>query len=367
MYKGSNGQAIAIGVKSHVLYNKLLTPAHYWALLNLKSTTEIGDFLRQTDGYKEILQKIPSSKLHRVNLEKALRSALLEEATSFMPYLSGAYRKIFTDWLGWHEAEHIKTIFRWIGSRDFNRDTIRSRLESVPGSKLSYDLLLSCKDYNEALEVLRDTKYYDVIKEPVSHLIRGEESLFSFELALDNFVEKKLFNHLTELPSSDITMLKPVFGARIDLLNLYHFYRCTRYYNMSLEETISHLLPVRYKVSTHNLREIHKAGESWEERLGKLNELFPVYGKVYETALEQNDKELALEVLNKRFTYLKALSVFRRSTPGFHTALSYFLLKSQEVDDIIRIIENVRYDYDRKIAATYLVRPIFSGGENSWQ
>ncbi|MEG1642182.1 MAG: V-type ATPase subunit [Synergistaceae bacterium] len=366
MQKSSHGQAVAIGVKAHVLYSELLTPAHYWALLNLKSTTEIGDFLRQTDGYRETLQKIPSAKLHRVNLEKTIRASLLSEAASFLPYLSGGQRKLFVDWLGWFEAEHIKTIFRWIRSRDFNRDTIRSRLEDVPGSKLSYDLLLSCRDYQEALEALKDTKYYETIKEPVSRLVRGEDSLFSFEHALDNFIEKTIFDDIKELSKDDRETLIPLFGARIDLINLYHFHRCTWYYSMTPEETLSHMLPVKYKVTSHKLREMNKEA-SWQERLDKLEEAFPQYGRIFKDALNETDKELALEVAVKRSTYLKSLSVFRKGTPGFHTVMAYFLLKSQESEDIIRIIEDVRYDYDRRIAAGYLVRPIFAGGESSWQ
>lgn len=363
----SQGQATAIGVKAHVLYSKLLTPAHYWALLNLKSTTEIGEFLRQTEGYKDALQKMSSATFHRVNLEKAVRSEVLSEAASFLPYLSGTQKKLFTDWLGWYEAEHLKTIFRWIRSRDFNRDTIRSRLDIVPGSKLSYDLLLSCRDYKEALDALKDTKYYEVVKEPVSRLIRGEDSLFALELALDNFAEKSIFDDLKKLPDADRQKLEPVFGVRVDLLNLYHFHRCMWYYKLSLEETLSHMLPVKYKVTTHHLREMYKSSSTWQERMDKLEELFPKYSKIFKTAMEEEDTELALEMSIKRHTYLKELSVFRSSTPGFHTAMSYFLLKSQEADDIIRIIEDVRYDYDRKSAATYLVRPIFSGGESSWQ
>jgi V/A-type H+-transporting ATPase subunit C len=62
-----------------------------------------------------------------------------------------------------------------------------------------------------------------------------------------------------------------------------------------------------------------------------------------------------------------ALKIFQKGSPGFHTAMSYFILKSHELDDVIRIIEAVRYDYDRRNAANYLIRPIVSGEEPKWQ
>lgn len=366
MASTSHGQATAIGVKSHVLFGKLLTSEEYWALLNLNSTSELADFLKQTKGYKEHLEMLPPAKVHRIDLENAVRSAILSEATSFLAYLSGPMRNLFTDWLGWYESEHLKSIFRWIRSKRLDRDTMRQRLFSIPGSKLPYDLLLNSRDYAEALEALRDTKYYKALREPVNRLINGEESLFSLELAIDNLVETLLYNDINSLSETEKTLLEPLFGTRIDLLNLYHFHRCTWYYHMTLEETLSRMLPVKYKVKTKHLRDMSK-GATWEERMERLGVSFPVYAKIFRDALEQTDMELALEIAIKRYNYFKALSIFQKGVPGFHTAISYFVLKSHEVDDVIHIIEDVRYDYDRRNAANYLIRPIFSRGEATWQ
>ena len=359
MLSTSKGQATAIGVKSHVLFSRLLTSEEYWALLNLGSTAEITDFLKQTEGYGSHLETIPPAKVHRVDLENAVRSAILSEATAFLSYLAGPQRELFVDWLGWYEAEHLKSIFRWIRVKRLDRDEMRKRLFVVPGSKLSYGLLLNSRDYGEALDALKDTKYYKAVAEPVRHLINGEESLFSLELAIDNLVESSLYNDLKNLPEKEQKLLEPLFGSRIDLLNLYHFH-------MTMEETLSRMLPVKYKVKTHHLRDMAR-GATWEERLDRLELSFPVYAKIFRDALEKEDRELALEMSIKRYNYLKALAIFEKGPPGFHTAISYFILKSHELDDIIRVIEDVRYDYDRSQAATYLIRPIISGGEPKWQ
>ena len=366
MQSTSKGQATAIGVKSHVLFSKLLTSDEHWALLNLNSISEIADFLKQTEGYKEHMETLPPAKVHRVDLENAVRSSILSEATSFLYYLSGPRRHLFTNWLGWYEAEHLKSIFRWIRTKRLDRDEMRRRLFTVPGSKLSYDLLLNSRDYNDVLEALKDTRYHKVLTEPVKRLINGEESLFSLEIAIDNLVETSLYNDLRGLPENEQKLLEPMFGTRIDLLNLYHFHRCVWYYHMTLEETLSRMLPVKYKVKTHHLREMSK-GTTWEERINRLEESFPVYAGIFRSALEQEDRELALEMSIKRYNYLKALAIFQKGPPGFHTAISYFVLKSHELDDVIRVIEDVRYDYDRRNAANYLIRPIISGGEPKWQ
>ena len=366
VFSTPQGQAAAVGVKAHALFGKTLTEDHYWALLGLSDTAEIANFLRQTPAYKDALELLPVDTVHRVDLENAVRSALLEDAASFLPYMEGGRKKLFSAWMGWFEAGQLRNIFRWIRSRRVDRDSMRKSLHSVPGTKLPYDLLLNSRDYGEALEALAGTKYYDAIKEPIRRLVGGEESLFALEYALDSFIERERFNSLKIIPEEDRKVLMPLFGTRLDLLNLYHFHRCTWYYKMTIEETLTRVLPIKYKVKTHHLREIAK-GATWEERLERFEALFPVYGNIFKNALEKPDKELALEMSIRRHNYLKTVLAFQKGVPGFHTAVSYFIIKSYEADDIIKIIENVRYGYDRRTAATYLVRPILGGGELAWQ
>lgn len=362
----SNGSSTALGVKSHVLYSQLLRADEYWALLNLNSTTEIAGFLKQTAGYGSRLEALLPTKVHRIDLENEIRSSVLAEAESFLFYLGGEQRSFFICWLSWYEAEQLKSIFRWIHSRRTDRDLMRKRLFHVPGSKLPYEAMLNARDYNEALEALHETKYYNVLCEPVRRLTNGENNLFSLEMAIDNLVEMNLFAGIQKLRPEERAVLGPLFGTRIDLLNLYHFHRCMWYYNMTIEETLSRMLPVKYKVKAHHIREMSK-GNGWEERIAIMEELFPAYGGIFRQTLEQEDKELALEMAIKRYNYLKALSILRNGIPGFHTAIAYFILKDHEVTDIIRMIEDVRYDYDRRSAAQYLIRPIINGGETAWQ
>lgn len=366
MHTSSKGQATAIGVKSHVLFSKLLTSEEYWELLGLDSVSEIANFLKQTEGYKEEIEPLSSVHVHRVDLENAVESSILVEATSFLYYLSGPRQQFFIDWLGWYEAEHLKSIFRWVNTKRLNSEEMKKRLFVVPGSKLSYDLLLDSKNYNDVLLALKETKYYKILVEPVKRLMEGEKSLLSLEIAIDNLVETSLYNNIKNLPKKDQKILEPLFGSRIDLLKLYNFHRCIWYYHMTPEETLSRLLPIKYKVKTQHLRDMTK-GTTWKERVEILATSFPVYAGIFRNALGQEDMELALEMSIKRYNYLKALAIFQKGPPGFHTAISYFILKSHELDDVVRVIENVRYDFDRRNAANYLIRPIISGGEPKWQ
>lgn len=362
----TSGTAITVGVKSHVLYSRLLTAEDYWYLLSFKTTTEIAEFLKAQEGYRLRLSTLPRTKVNRINLENAVRSEIFEEASSFFKYLSGIRREVFVDWLGWYEAEQLKNIFRWIRSRRLERSEIRARTFDIPGSNLPYDNLLNCRNYEEALDLLNNTKYYNVLKEPVKRLHKGETSLFALETAIDYLNESELDKDLHLLPKAEKKFLLPMFKSRIDLYNLYYLHRCIRYYNMTTEEALSRMPPIKYTVKMEHLREIAKAGE-WDARLDVMEKYFPAYAKLFRDAWEKENKELALEASIKRDNYNQALDIFKKETPGYYTALCYFILKSHEIDDIIRMIEDVRYGYNVKFAASYLIRPIISGGERAWQ
>lgn len=360
------GETVAMGVKARALYSRRLTDDDYDVLLSSNSIAEIAAFLSTTDRYSEQTAALPSP-IHRIELESAIRNSILKEAGSFLSYLGGARRAFFDSWLDWYEVENIKSIFRWIRSRRLDREQMKPRLYMVPGSKVFHDTLLNGNSFEEVHAALRGTKYYRQIANAVKRLGEGEESLFSLELALDNLCEMQLFKNLQKLDKDERELLNPFFGSRVDMLNLYNLMRCLLYYNMSLEETLSRMLPVKHSIKTRHLRHIAK-GADWDERLGRLESISALYGKFFRDAMDKPGFELSLEMSMKRFGYFKASAVFHKGSPGFHTAMAYFLLKSYEVDDIIRVIEDVRYDYDRRSAAQYLIRPIIvTGGEPVWR
>lgn len=367
MQSTNKGRIIAIGARSHVLYSRLLTADQYWTLLHLKSTGEIAVFLNDTAGYKNLLPVLVNAQTHRIDLENAIRSVVLSEGKTILSALSGERMTFFSNWLAIYEVNNLKNIFRWIRSRRLDRDTMRSRLFKVPNSKLPYDALLNCVDYREALTTLEGTKYHDAIADQVDDLLKGREtSLFPLEQSLDNLFETELNQSVAHLPSADRAILAPVFGARADLYNLSNLHRCLNYYNMIIEEVLSRTLPVKYLITNKDLRAIAKGADN-EERVEILSHKFKAYAEIFRNAFGSKDLELTLEINIKRYLYMLELAVFKKGTPGFHTAIGYFLLKLHEIDDLIRIIEDVRYDYNRHTAVEFLIRPIISGGEATWQ
>jgi V/A-type H+-transporting ATPase subunit C len=362
----SLGERVSIGVKARVLYSRLLTSNDYWSLLESETVTEVVGKLRST-AYGDFLSTLPEEP-HRHEIEEAVKSSLINQAENFIIHFSSPRDRFFHAWFACYEAENLKSIFRYIrAGRTSERDDLRRRLYSIKTSKVSFENVLLAKNFSEVADALRGTRFYRVLKDPLSRLSTGEErSLFPLEMALDSFVEITLFKALKKLDPSEREMLLPIFGTRIDLYNIYLLYRSMVFYDMTPEETLNRLLPARYRVSLAILREAARL-KSYEDMIEKMKERFPVYAQLLVDAVGDAAPQLALERNIKRYIYMQAKKVFNSAPPGFHTAMSYFVMRNFEIGDIIHVIEVVRYGYDRWKAAAYLVTPVVLGGEIEWQ
>ena len=357
---------MAVGVKAHVLYSRLLSIDDYWELLGSDTVTEIGQKLQNTS-YAEELETLPPSP-HRHDLEAAIKNTLMGQAENFLFHISSPRDKFFKALLYGREADNLRSVFRYVAAGRTNREELRERLYISKQSSISYDNVLSARDFMELSDSLRNTPYHKVLAEPLRRLHTGEESsLFPLEMALDIFVELSQFKTLKKLERAERGRLIPIFGIRADLFNLFILYRAIEFYNMTPEETLNRLLPSRFRVTMPILRELVRA-ESGMAVADMIKVRFPKYAEIFSPSPDDESPHLSMERNIKRYIYLQASRVFGEGPPGFHTAVSYYVLKEFEIADIIRIIEYVRYGHDRRNAAEYLTRPITAaGGESEWQ
>jgi V/A-type H+-transporting ATPase subunit C len=296
-----------------------------------------------------------------------VKSSLISQAENFLTHFSDTRKKFFRVWFAWYEAENMKSIFRYIRAGRTERDDLRRRLYPIGISKVSFESMILAKDFSEVADVLRGSRFYKVLAEPLHRLATGKDiSIFPLEMALDTFVELTLFKAMNKLAPVERKSLLPIFGTRIDLYNLYILYRAMVFYDMTPEETLNRLLPVRYKISFSVLREAVRF-ETFDMAVDMLKARFPAYAQLITEASGNDEPQLALERNIKRYIYMQAHKVFDSGSPGFHTAVSYFILREFEISDITRVIEGVRYGYDRRKAAMCLVTPVVSGGESEWQ
>lgn len=361
----SLGERVSIGVKARVLYSRLLSEGDYLAILDSETVSQALEKLKST-AYGELLVSL-TSESHRHEIEAAVKATLISHAESFMVHLGNPRNKLFKAWFSLYEAENLKSIFRNIMSGRTSKDDLRRRLYPITATKISFEKVLLAKSFSDVAEILRDTHFYGVLAEPLRSLASGEErSLFPLEMALDAFVESAIFKALHEFEPAERAVLMPIFGTRVDLHNLYTLYRAMLFYDLTPEETLNRLLPVRYRISVAALREAVRF-KTFDVLRAFIKERFPVYSPLLEEVRGDEEAQLLIERNFKRYIYMQAHKIFVTGSPDFHTAIAYFILRNSEIADITRVIESVRYGYDRRKAAAYLVTPVVSGGESEWR
>lgn len=361
MSYSSHGECVSVGVRAHVLFGRLLSHDDYMRFLSSDTVPELVKKLKTTS-YAKALEKAPSEP-HRREVEALIKADLLDEARSMIAQLSAPRDQFFRAWVRRYEADNLKSIFRGIASGRLNREEMRQRLFIIRSSTVAYDELLETRSFDEAEKVLASSRYGKVLSEPLRKLAAGEtKTLFSLEMAIDGFIELSLARALKKLSSFEQKMLSPILGLRVDLYNLYMLYRSAAFYSMSPEEALNRLLPVRNRVGIDFLLNALRASTP-DEALDMIRANYPEYARVLTDQSEQGDTQLVLDRNIRRFLFIEARRLFAAGSPGFHTAMSYFMMKEAEAADIIRVIECVRYGYDRRHALRYMVMPFAAGGE----
>lgn len=355
------GEETAAGTRARTLFSSLLTDREYHELLDCDSVSEILNRLKTTEGYARTLADIPAD-IHRSELETHLEGIPFLEARSFLTSVTASRRDWLRAWLGLYDAETLNRVIRKVFSGHEGVSGLEERFRRVPGSPLPEKALLAVGSLDQVLEALRNTPWYRILQEPFKAALREGGNLFPAEMAVDALALTRLIQASKALTRSGKGTLSDLLGTLADLQNISWSIRGLHYFGMGFEEMINRLLPLRHRLSFDTLR-----------RLGRSSDLDELWGHLGRTPYADVfgptpiTDSMALEKLIKNHLWNKALSILRKGTPSFGALGAYLFLRDQEIRDIKMIIEDVRYDFNRRDAAVFLARPLMRGGETSWR
>jgi len=355
------GEETAAGTRARTLFSRLLTDREYWELLDCDSVGEILGRLRNTDGYARTLEAL-SADTHRSELEAHLEGISFAEARRLLTSVTSTRRGWLEAWAGLYDAETLNRVIRKVFSGKEGAGGLEQRFRSVPGSSLPEKELLAAGSFGQILEALRDTPWFRILQEPLKAALAGGGNLFSAEMAVDTLALTRLVRTSRTLAPSGKGTLYDLFGTLADLQNISWTIRGLHYFGMGFEEMINRLLPVRYRLSFDTLRKLGRSRD--------LDELWDHLGRTPYSHLFGSrpiTESMALEKRIKNHLWNKAFGILRKGTPSFAALGAYLFLRDQEIRDIKMIIEDVRYDFNRRDAALFLARPLIRGGETSWR
>jgi len=174
---------------------------------------------------------------------------------------------------------------------------------------------------------------------------------FDMEEALDEYYFKTVLDSAKKyLTQEDYNITKNFFGTEADVQNIIWIYRYKKYYDFTEEEILGHILPNRRKLRREQIRALSAANvEDFRSVVSETR-----YRLLFAGDAAQWDSS-ASDYLRNMF-----MSQMRHNRYSFAAIVAYLFLKEIDIQNIITIVEGVRYGMEPQQIEQYLIL----GGQN---
>ncbi|MBE6082386.1 MAG: hypothetical protein E7205_06835 [Tissierellaceae bacterium] len=346
---GNPKRFAAVNTKIRSLERKFMTEEDFINIMNKKNTEEIFLYLRDNTEYRDVLENLDGSKIHRPDLEREIKVHIFVQFRKIVKYFDESYKKLFQILLMKYEIEDLKFYLRKL----LRNEKLTFRVNEY--GDLDYEKLSNAKDINKFVEELRDTEYYKALKPYLGE--KNKKLLFYMVISLDKLYFSKIKEQGLKLSKEDSKKLFETIGRNIDLLNIEWIYRGLKYYDLFPEELINYTLPEGYRLKYNDIKKLCYADDLKEFQQIILN---TEYSFLFDT---KKDVDLFMERRIERYLYFKFISLIKASRMDITVSLAYFYLLEYEVKDIFSIVEGIEYNLSFDEMKEYLIRRIKGSGK----
>ena len=156
--------ANAMSAKAKAMLSKKLTASDYQILLQKKSVSEVASFLKNNTYFKDVLDGINEGSIHRGQLETLVRMDLYNRISRLLRYSDKKEEEFYRLIVSQSEISIIVDCIRSFHTND--KTIMISKMPTYIQGKISFNLkdLSKADNFDELLGVLKNTKYYDIIK-----------------------------------------------------------------------------------------------------------------------------------------------------------------------------------------------------------
>ena len=334
-----NHQANAVLAKVRGMYGRMLTPAQYEELLRKQSLPEISAYLREKTSYAKALAGVQDSAVHRGLLEDLLERDQFHQYERVLHYIDpqeGVWRIVTLNL----EVELLLSCLRGIISGR-QQESLLADLPTAlqPWVRFKMVDLVGVQSVEQRAQVLEHTPYGPALRELLERyppLPDRQVRYTSIEMGL----RARYYTTLLEWAARSTrgqaaSQLRELIGLRAELLNLTALWRVKTYFPDQKAGWVDQLLPFRCKLTLREWQAMVKAPDR-----AALEAL--VRRSWYGRRLPVEAGE-PIEVLAGRLRCQVCRRWMRFATDPQVVYTAYMMLRTMETEDIVRIIEGVRY------------------------
>ena len=334
MANGNNG-SIALTTKLRAMYGKRLTAQNYRELLHKQNVSEIAGYLKQQVAYSETLHDINENSVHRGQLENVIRRQIFTDYIKTLKYINTSELKFYRFFLNRMEIGEILSCIRFLVSGNSGEYFFSLPSYFAEHSKVDLFALAKVKTYDELLNLLTNTPYHDVLQK-FDPKAENKTDIIMIESELYKVYYTKLFHIIDEYFKGMLRdEIRDSFGIELDLINITQIIRLKKYFNLKGDQIKPLVLPYYFRIKETELARMADAPDA-DGALQALGETS--YGKYFDQHNYDFIERISQEII---FEHNKKLLAF--STSSSVSVVAFLQLKRLEIDNVISIIEGVRY------------------------
>ena len=332
-----------ISAKILAMYGKRIKRNDYNDLLSCKTVSEIACYLKNETNYNRELKEIDEINIRRHELEFLIRNKLINDLAAIGKY-EFTTREIFAQYtIIKSEVELILHIL--MGLLSYKKEYVYYDLPDFfkVHTKLNLELLLNINDYDDFYKFLGNTPYYKLLIDLKP--INSEEriDLSKVEQILYNYLYKNFFDSIDKIKNKTTRKnLKNIFSSFIDYSNfvrIIRMHRVRNYRNFALLDNGT--------IKDKDIEEMKKAISE--------EDIFDIMKELPQGKRMLKMKYNYLDQLPKKVLYNKCRQSIHSTNDASMIFLSYMFLSQIEIDNIINIIEGIRYSVSKNEIEALLV------------
>ena len=320
--------------KARAMYGNSLKVRDFSELLHCHSVSEIAAYLKNNTAYASVLSEINESTIHRGHLEMLIRRKAFNDYASLGRYDMTMAAQLPQYLLERIEIEQIISCLRYMSAGHTSEFFFSMPMYFASHTRLDLVKMSHSSSFAELLDALSHTRYYDILA-AFSPKEDGRIRLTEIENALFSHLAKGMYSLIDQTHGALREELTNLYGAQVDMQNVTRILRLKRYFNAEPDFIRANLLPNGRCLSPKIIEEMVQAPTA-----DAVLELFLSTGLAKRIPETQRG---FVHDLDHRAPYFNARRLIHYSIHPMAVLLSYIIITDVEVDDIINIIEGVRY------------------------
>ena len=326
----------AILSKSRAMYGKRLTESDYKKLLSCGSVPEVLTYLKGNSKYAPLMSKLSEKTVRRRDLEAVLRQKLFQDYESLCRYEITVGEDFARYTVMKAEIGQIIHYLIMLSSGEPHKFYSTLPKYFLRISSLNFTAMAGAQTYDEFLSVIRKSDYYKLL-EPFRPKKGEKLNLADIENTLYNNMFGKVYEIIEKTSGEEKKALQDMFDTNIDLRNFTRIFRLKKYYKLEPDEIKKHLLPFG-SLNERQISELCSANDT-KELFALMKQTAP--GKV----ISKLDYTFIFEIPRRALYEESYKSMYFSVNPSV-VLVAFYNLEEAEINNIINIIEGVRYKAD---------------------